>query len=136
MNKKLIFILSLLGLIMGFVTIYPVPAIGVRLFWLAVVIVFPFFIARYCSRKYFLNGLLLGLLNAAWITAAHMLFFNTYIANHQHDAELLSNIAVLFKIPTGSIMIVVLARGIIVGLVSGLILGLFALIASMIMKKK
>jgi hypothetical protein len=136
MNKKLIFILSLFGLFMGFATIYLVPAIFVRLFWLVVFIVFPYFIAKYCSRKYFLNGLLLGLLNAAWITAAHILFLNTFMVNHPHEAELASNIATLFKIPTGSIMVIILARGAIVGLVSGLVLGLFAFIVSRIMKKK
>lgn len=136
MNKKLIFILSLFGLFMGFVTIFMLPAIFVRLFWLVVFIVFPFFIAKYCSRKYFLNGLILGLLNAGWITAAHLLFFNTYMTNHPHEAELVWNIAVQFNIPAGSIMLLTLAKGVVVGIISGLVLGLFAFIASVIMKKK
>jgi hypothetical protein len=136
MNKKLIFILSLFGLLMGFATIYLVPAIYVRLFWLTVFIICPFFIAKYSTRKYFLSGLFLGLLNAAWIAVAHILFLNTFMANHPHEAELASNIATLFKIPAGSIMILILARGIVVGLLSGLVLGLFAFIASQIIKKK
>jgi hypothetical protein len=127
MNKKLIFQLSLFGLAMAFATVYFIPSNIEPLCWLAIFIVCAYLIAKNCTEKYFLNGLCVSLVNAVWITAIHILLFDTYIANHQQEA------AMMTKMPIpDSPKLMMLMTGPVVGLISGLVLGLFAFIASKI----
>ena len=131
MNKKLIFQLSLFGLAMAIATVYVIPSNIEPLFWLVIFIICAYFIAKKCSSKYFLHGLFVSLLNAVWITAAHIILFDTYIANHPQEA------AMMTKMPMpDSPRMMMLMTGPIIGLVSGIVLGLFAFIAAKIMKKK
>jgi hypothetical protein len=131
MNKKLIFQLSLFGLAMAFATVYFIPSNIEPICWLVIFIVCAYFIAKNCSEKYFLNGLCVSLVNAVWITAVHILLFDTYIANHPQEAEMMT------KMPMpDSPRLMMLMTGPVIGLVSGLVLGLFALIASKVIRKK
>ncbi|HXA00368.1 MAG TPA: hypothetical protein VNW99_00165 [Cytophagaceae bacterium] len=131
MNGKLIFQLSLFGLAMGIATVYFIPSDIEPLCWLVIFIVCAYLIAKNCTEKYFLNGLCVCLLNSVWITAAHIILFNTYLANHPQEAEMMA------KMPMpDSPRLMMLMMGPIVGLTSGIILGLFAFVASKIVKKK
>jgi hypothetical protein len=131
MNGKLIFQLSLFGLAMGIATVYFIPSDIEPLCWLVIFIVCAYLIAKNCTEKYFLTGLCVSLLNSVWITAAHIILFNTYLANHPQEAEMMA------KMPMpDSPRLMMLMMGPIVGLVSGIILGLFAFVASKIVKKK
>lgn len=131
MNKKLIFQLSLFGLAMAIATVYVIPSNIEPLFWLVIFIICAYLIAKKCSSKYFLHGLFVSLLNAVWITAAHIILFDTYIANHPQEA------AMMTKMPMpDSPRMMMLMTGPIIGLLSGIVLGLFAFIAAKIMKKK
>jgi hypothetical protein len=89
MNKKLIFQLSLFGLAMAFATVYFIPSNIEPLFWLVIFVVCAYLIAKNCTEKFFLNGLCVSLLNALWITSAHILLFDAYIATHPDEAEML-----------------------------------------------
>ena len=130
MNKKLIFRLSLFGLAMAFATVYFIPSNIEPFCWLAIFILCASLIAKNCTSKFFLHGLYVSLLNAVWITAVHILLFNTYISNHPKEAEMMA------KMPMpDSPKLMMLITGPVIGLVSGLILGLFAFIASKIIKK-
>jgi LytS/YehU family sensor histidine kinase len=131
MNKKLIFQLSLFGLAMAFATVYFIPSNVEPLCWLAIFIVCAYLIAKNCTEKYFLNGLCVSLVNAIWITAIHILLFDTYIANHLDEAAMMTKM----PIPNNP-KLMMLMTGPIVGIISGLVLGLFAFTASKIMKKK
>ena len=131
MNKKLIFQLSIFGLAMAIASVYFIPSNIEPLFWLVIFIICAYLIAKNCSSKYFLHGLFVSLLNAVWITTAHIILFDTYIANHPQEAAMMS------KMPMpDSPQLMMLITGPLVGLVSGIVLGLFAFIASKIMKKK
>jgi uncharacterized protein YneF (UPF0154 family) len=131
MNWNLIFKLSLFGLVMAFATVYFIPSNIEPFCWLFIFIVCAYLIAKNCSSKYFLHGLLVGIANSVWITAAHILLFDKYISNHPNEAEMMT------KMPLpGSPKLMMLLTGPVVGMISGLILGLFAFIASKIMKKK
>jgi hypothetical protein len=131
MNRKLIFQLSLFGLAMAFATVYFIPSNIEPFCWVAIFIVCAYLIAKNCTEKYFLNGLCVSLVNAVWITAVHILLFDTYIASHPDEA------AMMTKMPMpDSPRLMMLMTGPIIGLVSGLVLGLFAFIASKILKKK
>jgi len=130
MNWKLIFSLSLLGLVMAIATVYFIPSNIEPFFWLVIFIICAWIIAKRCSEKYFLHGLMVSLVNSVWITAAHIILFHTYITNHPQEATMME------KMPMpASPRITMALIGPVVGLVSGIILGLFSLIASKIVNK-
>jgi hypothetical protein len=129
MNKKLIFQLSLFGLAMAFATVYFIPSKIEPLFWLIIFIFCAYLIAKKCSVKFFLNGLYVSLLNAVWITTVHIILFDAYVANHSDEAKMMSGM----PMPPRVMMLV---TGPLIGLISGLILGLFSFIAAKIQKKK
>jgi hypothetical protein len=131
LNWSLIFKLSLFGLAMAFATVYFIPSKIEPLFWLAIFIICAYSIAKNCSSRFFLHGFLVSLLNCVWITAAHILLFNTYLSNHAEEAEMMKTMPL-----PDSPRLMMLMTGPIVGIVSGLVLGLFAFIASKIVKKQ
>ncbi|MDR3668847.1 MAG: hypothetical protein P4L35_18585 [Ignavibacteriaceae bacterium] len=131
MNVKLIFLLSGFGFLMAIATIAWIPANAEPIFWLVIFIICAYLIAKNCTGKYFLHGLLVSIANSIWITAAHIIFVNTYLVNHPRELEMMSKM----PMPTHP-RIMILIIGPIVGIFSGIILGLFAFIASKLMKKK
>ncbi len=84
-------------------------------------------IARSAPAKYFLHGLCTSLLNSVWVTAAHVAFAETYLAGHPDEAKMAAGAPF-------SMRVMMLLTGPLVGLVSGLVLGLFAFIASKLVK--
>ena len=122
MNWTLILQLSLFGLAMALATVFFIPSNIEPLFWLVIFIVCAWLIATRAPGKYFLHGLMTSLVNSVWITATHVILFGTYIANHAQEAEMMA------KLPL-SPKLMMICTGPIVGLVSGLMLGLFAWIA-------
>jgi hypothetical protein len=88
-------------------------------------------IARNSPDKFFLHGLFVSLLNSIWITVIHILLFNSYVASHPREAEMMTKM----PLPTHP-RIMMLLSGPVVGFISGLILGLFAFVASKIWKSR
>ncbi|MDP9041570.1 MAG: hypothetical protein M3N30_06275 [Bacteroidota bacterium] len=131
MNWKLIFQLSLFGLAMAIATVYWIPSNLEPVFWLVIAILCAYLIARNCIQKYFLHGFLVSLVNCVWITAIHVLLFNSYIVNHPKEADMMEKMP-LPEHPRVMMLII----GPIVGIISGLIFGLFAFIASKIWKNR
>ncbi|MDQ6757324.1 MAG: hypothetical protein M3004_10355 [Bacteroidota bacterium] len=131
MNWNLIFKLSLFGLAMAFATVYFIPSNIEPFCWLIIFIICAYIIAKNCSSKYFLHGLLVSIVNSIWITAVHIILFDKYISGHPKEVEMMK------KMPMpDSPKLMMLMTGPVVGIVSGLILGLFAFIASKIFKKQ
>ena len=131
MKWNLIFKLSLFGLAMAFATVYIIPFNVEPFCWLVIFIICAYIIAKNCSSKFFLHGLMVSIVNSVWITAVHILLFHTYIANHAKEAEMMA------KMPMPEHpRLMMLITGPIVGIISGLILGLFAFIASMLVKRQ
>ena len=130
MNRKLIFQLSLFGLAMAIGTVYFIPSRIEPVYWLVIFIVCAYLIAKNCDSKYFLHGLLVSIVNSIWITAAHILLFDRYISNHAEEMAMMS------KSPLAdNPKLMMLLTGPIIGVISGLILGLFAFIASKLVKR-
>jgi hypothetical protein len=132
MNWKLIFQLSAFGLIMAFATVSLIPQNIEPAFWIVIFIFCAYIIARVCSGKYFLHGLLLGLVNCIWVTAAHVGFYLTYLRNHPAFATWINLHTPISGHPRLSMII----TAPIFGLASGLVIGLFAFIASKLVSKK
>ncbi|OCX50853.1 hypothetical protein BEL04_19185 [Mucilaginibacter sp. PPCGB 2223] len=122
MNWKLIVQLSLFGLIMAFGTISLIPDKIEPFFWLVIFAFCAFVIARACTGKYFMHGFWVSIFNCVWITTVHFIFFTTYAQNHPD--------MVIHWHPRLAMVLM----GPVVGIVCGLILGLFALIASKLVK--
>ncbi len=131
MNWKLIFQLSLFGLAMGICTVFWIPSNIEPYFWFAIFIICAYLIARNCREKFFLHGLFVGLANSVWITGLHALLFHVYAANHPKEIEQMGTMF-LPKHPR----IMMLITGPFIGLVSGLVLGIFAFAASKIWKSR
>ena len=129
MNWNLILKLSLFGLAMGIATVFFIPSNVEPFCWLAIFIGCAYIIAKQCAAKRFLHGLFLGLANSVWITSAHILLFSFYIANHPREAAMMTSMPL-----PGSPRLMMALTGPVIGLVSGLVLGLFAMVAGRLRK--
>lgn len=129
MNWKLIFLLSLLGLAMGIATVFFVPSNIEPFCWLVVFVISAYVIATRAPGKYFLHGLLVSIVNSVWVTAAHVLLFDQYVANHAREVAMMESMPI-------SPRLMMVVTGPLIGVVSGLVLGLFAFIASKLFKTR
>ena len=130
MNWKLIFQLSLFGLFMAIATVFWIPSSIEPAFWALIFVFCAYVIAKRCQANYFLHGLLVSVLNSVWITAMHVAFYQSYLENHPKEAAMMADMPM-----PASPRLMMLLTGPVVGIVSGLILGLFALIASKLLKR-
>jgi hypothetical protein len=131
MNWKIIFLLSLFGLAMGIATVFVIPSKIEPLFWLVIFVISAFVIARATSSRHFLHGLLVGIVNSVWITGAHILFVNQYLANHAKEAAMMQNMP---RPDSPRLMMAMVSP--IAGLVSGAVIGILAFIASKLRKPR
>jgi len=129
MNWKLSFQLSMFGLIMAFGTVSLIPEKFEPVFWLVIFSACAYVIAKVCTTKHFLQGFWVSMFNSLWLTITHVVFFKTYAAHHAgtirsfdslpfHDHHRLTQ----------------LIMGPVIGALCGLIQGLFAFIASKLVK--
>jgi len=128
---RLILTLSLFGLAMAIGTVSTIPSSVEPVIWLAIFVICAFVIARYRSRRHFLHGLLSGLLNSVWVTSAHIIFFSTYIDHHPKEAAMMGSM----PLPNSPRLMMALV-GPVVGVVTGAIIGLLALLAGRFVRPK
>ena len=130
MNWKLIVQLSLFGLAMAIATVFWISSTIEPICWLVIFLICAYLIARKCSGKYFLHGFLVSMCNSVWVTGFHVAFHDTYVANHpmmqQKNASMpLADMPRLMMVISGPFF----------GAAFGLLLGLFAFVASKFVKK-
>jgi len=130
MNKKLIFYLSLLGIPAGFATVFILSSEREWIAWALMFFICSVLIARECDKKYFLHGFSVALLSSVWITAIHIAFYDTYIANHPGEVALLEKAPLPY-----SVRISMLLTGPVTGALYGLVLGLLSYVASKTIKQ-
>ncbi len=133
MNWKLIFGLSLFGLAMAFATVSLITSNIEPICWLAIFLICAYLIAKNAPGKYFLHGLLVSIVNCIWVTGVHIMQSGAYMANHAKEVEGYTKMNTQFGLSVTQSM---LAIGPFVGIFSGIVLGLFAIIASKIFKKQ
>ena len=131
MNWNLIFKLSLFGLAMGIATVFFIPSNVEPFCWLIIFIICAIIIAKRCEEKYFYNGVCVSLVNSVWITAAHILMFTQYSATHAKEIQMMR----AMPLPTHP-RIMMLMTGPVIGVMSGMVLGLFSYLASLAVKKR
>lgn len=131
MNWKLIFDLSLFGMAMAIGTVFIIPPGIEPAFWLVVFLFSAVVIARKILGQQFLYGLLTGLANCVWVTSAHVLFFNRYISHHPREAAMMSSM----PLPSSPRLMMIFV-GPVIGVVSGAVIGLLALVFSRFVSRK
>jgi hypothetical protein len=131
MNWKLIFQLSLFGLAMGIATVYVIPSKIEPAFWLVIFVISAYAIAKGTVGARFVHGVVLGLGNCVWITGAPILLFDRYIATHAQEAAMMNSMPAQ---TSPKLMMAIV--GPVIGLVSGAIIGLFAVIAGKLIKPR
>ena len=130
MGWKLIFQLSLFGLAMGIATVFVIPPNVEPVFWLVIFLICAYVIAKRRLTGRFVHGLLLGLVNSVWITAAHVLMFDRYISGHAQEAAMMKSM----PLPDAPRLMMTMT-GPVVGLISGIVIGLLALGAGKLTKR-
>ena len=130
MPWNLILKLSIFGLVMGVATVFWVPSNIEPFLWILIFVICAYVIARSSERPFF-TGVLLGLANSVWITTAHLLLFSEYLATHLREAAMMKSMP-LHESPR----LMMALTGPIVGLISGIIIGLFALLAAILVRPK
>lgn len=131
-NWKLVSSLSIFGLVMAFATISLIPEKIEPACWLVIFSFCAYIVAKNAPGKYFLHGFLISIVNSVWITAAHVLFSVSYIANHSNVVKMNASMpAMMQQHPRIAIIITAFPFGVIFGLV----LGFFCFIASKIVRK-
>jgi hypothetical protein len=128
MNWPLVLKLSLFGLAMAVATVFVIPSSLEPIFWLVIFIICAVVIARRAEGRNFVHGLLVGIVNSVWVTGAHVLLFDTYVANHQAEAQAMSTM----PLPPRVMMAVI---GPVIGVVSGVVIGILAVIAAKILRR-
>jgi len=129
MNWKLILQLSLFGLVMGVATVFFISSAVEPFCWLAVFLVSAYAIARGAPGRPFLHGVCVGLANSVWVTGAHILLVNQYLARHPREVEMMSSM----PMPTHPRIMMALT-GPVVGLVSGIVLGIIAVVTTKLIR--
>jgi hypothetical protein len=124
-NWPLVVRLSLLGLLMGIATVFVIPSNVEPLCWLVIFAVSAYFIAKRAAGKYFLHGLLVGIANSVWVTAAHVVLFDRYIANHPREAAMMTSMPL-----PGSPRLMMALVGPVIGIASGLLIGVLAVLVA------
>ncbi|HYJ38999.1 MAG TPA: hypothetical protein VEV87_10295 [Chitinophagaceae bacterium] len=131
MNWKLIFTLSLFGLVMAIASVFWIPENIEWIFWVVILLISAYVIARNAPGRYFLHGLMVCIVNSIWITIAHITFYTTYVANHPSFLEMNAR-GPLAEHPKRMMAVF----GPIVGVLSGIVLGLLALLFSRLVKRR
>jgi hypothetical protein len=129
MNWKLVLQLSIFGLAMGIATVFFIPSKIEPAFWLAIFLVCAYAIARASATRRFLHGLALGIANSVWITSAHIVLSAHYLANHAQEAAMMRSMPL-----PDSPRLMMAMTGPVVGVVSGVVIGLLALAAGLVVK--
>jgi hypothetical protein len=132
MNWKLILLLSLFGLAMGLATVSLIPSTIEPFFWLVIFVICAYIIATYAPGKFFLHGLLVSIVNGVWVTLAHASMFYTYISTHPEYMQMVEGLPPTLSGHPRRLMFLI---GPITGVMFGLVLGLFAWIASRLFRR-
>ena len=128
MRWKLIFLLSLFSVAMSLATVYHILPSGVeQVIWLLILIFCAVVIAKNASQKLFLHGFLLCIINAVWQTVIHAALFDTFTAHNQDMVEKFKNV----PMDQFTLMIIM---GLTIGVVSGVVTGLLAMLAGKFIK--
>jgi hypothetical protein len=132
-NWKLVLQLSMFGLATALGSVFVLPPNIETLCWPAIFIVVTILVARLAPGRYFLHGFFVGLTNWVWVSAAHIIFYDTYAARHAQEIAAMTSLPIP-ELPAWGVLIVnaFRSRSIPIPGASGVIIGLLSWLASRI----
>jgi len=134
MKWTLILRLSLIGLVLALGSIFVISPNLESLLWLVVFLYYASAIGHGTRTWRFFHGLLLGILNSVWVVAMHEIFLTRYLAAHPREVQMLDTVhAAGLSVSPRWIMSF---TGITVGVLEGIVIGVFAIVAGMMVKPK
>lgn len=131
MNWSLIFTLSLLGFLMAIATVFLIPANIGPFLWAIIFLVSAIIIAKSAYNNFFLHGFFLGIANYLWMALIHFVLFTKYIYLHGHEAEMMTKLP---RFASPRVMILIYVP--LIGVASGIIIGLFSFLASKVFRSE
>ena len=124
MNWSLVLLLSLFGLAMAVATVFVIPPDIEPAFWLVIFVISAYAIAQAAPEHYLLHGVVVGLANSFWMTAFHVISFQRYLMGHPQEAAMMTSL----PLPDSPRLTMTMV-GPVIGVVSGLVIGLLAMVA-------
>lgn len=130
MSWKIVFLLSLFGVVVGFADVYGLSGIAQIIVWLIVFVIFAVVIARRRESDYFVHALLASMLAGFWVGVVHAVFIGTFVA---HNPQLRAGATMMPKSTHPRLIMVIM--GPFVGAVTGVVAGVMAAVAGKIVKR-
>jgi len=132
MKWPLILRMSLVGLALALGSVFFVSPNIEPLLWLAVFLYYAHALGNGTRKLLFFHGILLGVLNSVWVVGVHTAFLTRYLASHPREVAMLDMVRAA-KI-TADPRIIMAFTGITVGVLEGIVIGVFAMVAGMMVK--
>jgi len=134
MKWTLILRLSFIGLALALGSIFFISPNVEPLLWLGVFLYYAYAIGSGTRTWRFFHGLLLGILNSSWVVGAHDIFLIRYLAGHPREVSM---IEMVHNAGVGaSPRWIMSSTGIAVGVMEGIVIGVFAIVAGMMVKPR
>ncbi len=131
MNWKLILLLSLTGIGIGFITVYFLPARYESFVSAPVFLLCTYLIVKYAKTWFFLHGLILGFLNTLLATIVRIVLSDTYLSNHPQDALQYAKMSEESGATVNQAMLLI---GLFIAVISGITMALLALAGGKMLK--
>ena len=119
MRWLVVLLLSLLGFVMGFITLLHVGLRMEQLIWLFVFLLNAFLIFQFTEERHFGHGFITGLLSCVWVVVIHLLYYGKYIYNHPDIALLNTRLERGFN-PKFALLIIELTKSFFYALMNGI----------------
>ncbi len=128
MKWTLILRLSLIELALTLASIFFLSPNLETILWLATVLFYAYAIGNGTRQYRFLHGILLGIVNAVWVSVVHAIFLARYLARHPVANSTIDMIS--HSRPRLSLAL----TAIFTGIGQGIVIGVFAVVAGMMVK--
>ena len=134
MKWTLILRLSAIGLALALGSVFFISPNLEPLLWLAVFLYYAYAIGNETRTWRFLHGLLLGILNSAWVVGTHDAFLTRYLAGHPREVQMIGMVHGAGM--PASERLIMSFTGLMVGVLEGIVIGVFAVVAGMMVKPR
>ena len=134
MKWTLILRLSAMGLALALGSVFFISPNLEPLLWLAVFLYYAYAIGNGTRTWRFVHGLLLGILNSLWVVGARDVFLTRYLGGHPREIQVVSLVHTS-GLPLSARWIMSFT-GVAVGVIEGIMIGVFAVVAGMMVKPR
>ena len=131
MDRKLVGMLSVAGVVMGFASVMGWTQHREGVLWLVIAIASAFVIAREAPGKYFVHGLWTGLLAGMASALIQCAMYGTYLANNPATATQVQAMP-----PNWNPRVMLLIFAPILGLANGVVIGLLSWLGARMLKPR